>query len=631
MTTSKQQAPSATMTASTQKWPPSKPDWNNLEVLHKNTLPPRSTLHIYTTEKDALSREVSQSNTLCLSGTWQFKLHKSPLELPSPLTDLRPLSDQRDGARKIEVPGMWQLQGHGRGPQYTNVNYPWPVDPPNVPCDENEVGVYYREFEIPEKFEKCQLRLRFEGVDSGFHVVLNGKKVGYSQVARCPSEFDITSLLRPGEKNELHVVVYQRCNGSYLEDQDQWWLSGIFRDVNIYAFPHVHVQDFKVETILDDHYRDASLSIQVELCKEAAGDSSAVVEAKLLDADLNEVKTVSQSPVGNAHTLSITMALKNPHKWTAETPYLYHLLLSLGKSQFISQRIGFRTSEIKNRNWLINGHPIIIRGVNRHEHHPIHGRAVPYEFMRNDLLLMKTHNINAIRTSHYPNDPRLYDVADELGFYVMDEADLECHGMGELWDGPAEKWTSDNPAWKESYLDRARQLVHRDKNHACVVMWSLGNEAFYGSNHKEMYAWIKGYDSTRPVHYEPDYMTESADVFSRMYPSVEEIVGHAKVEGWTKPLVLCEYVHAMGNGPGGIKEYVDAFYKYERLQGGFVWEWANHVSSVGAFPSSVAELLMRWFTVVLVEANIDMCIGPSNENQRRTGILWLRRRLRRRP
>ncbi|KAK6535409.1 Beta-galactosidase (Lactase) [Orbilia ellipsospora] len=549
---------------STFNWPDYKPDWSNLSVLHKNTLPPRATFYIYDNEKDALSRDTTKSKTLCLSGKWKFRLDDFPMEQPSVLPSNLDTSKWGD----IEVPGMWQLQGYGKGPQYTNVDFPWPVDPPNIPYDDNETGYYHREFSIPENFSDHQLRLRFEGVDSGFHVWINSKEVGYSQGARCPSEFDITDFVHMDRKNHITVVVYQRCDGTYLEDQDQWWLSGIFRDVNIFAFPKVHIQDFKIETILDSHYRDATLSIKVEL------NEPAVVEAKLFDANMNVVRTMGQSL--GTDSPSIDMPVKDPYKWTAETPYLYTLILSLGAGHVISQRVGFRTSEIKDGNLRVNGKPIIIRGVNRHEHHPTRGRAVPYEFMRNDLLLMKTHNINGIRTSHYMNDPRLYDVADELGLWILDEADLECHGMGEL-GGDSASWTTDNPDWTEAYVDRARQLVTRDKNHACVIIWSLGNESFYGRNHRAMYEWIKSYDKTRPVHYEPDYNAQSADMHSRMYASVDDIINFATREAtWSKPLVLCEYIHAMGNGPGGIKEYVDAFYKYPRLQGGFVWEWANH-------------------------------------------------------
>ncbi|KAL5350857.1 hypothetical protein ACLOAV_004428 [Pseudogymnoascus australis] len=545
--------------------PTTKPDWSNLSVLHKNTLPPRGTFHIYPTEKSALTRDVSKSSTLSLSGTWKFHLTPSPTE---PADEFYASNFDVSEWADIAVPGMWQLQGHGKGPQYTNLNYPWPADPPNVPFDENETGHYVRDFEVPKSWRKGgeQLRIRFEGVDSGFHVWVNGKEVGYSQGARNPSEWDVTEFVKEG-KNRLAVRVYQRCDGSYLEDQDQWWLSGIFRDVNLFAFPKLHVKDFKVETILKNDYQNAVLFLRVELS------SPATIHIKLLDNESKPLKTVEQtSPLS---TVFFEIPMEKPQIWTAETPYLYKLVISVGDKQVISQRVGFRQVEIKDGLLKVNGNRVVIRGVNRHEHHPDHGRAVPYDFLRKDLLLMKTHNINAIRTSHYINDPRLYDLADELGLWILDEADLECHGMGELGTDFA-SWTSDNPEWKEAYVDRARQMVLRDKNHPSIIIWSLGNESAYGRNHKSMYEFIKSYDKTRPVHYEADFNAESADVFSRMYHSVEQIIEFATTNKEAKPMVLCEYVHAMGNGPGGIKEYVDAFYKYPRLQGGFVWEWANH-------------------------------------------------------
>lgn len=307
----------------------------------------------------------------------------------------------------------------------------------------------------------------------------------------------------------------------------------------------------------------------------------AKLRIKLLDKDKAISDTGSFS--GSSESQFKFLA-KSPHKWTAETPYLYYLVLSLNEDQVIVQRVGFRQSEIKDGLLRINGCAIVIRGVNRHEHHPTQGRAVPFDFMRNDLLLMKTYNINAIRTSHQLNDPRLYDVADELGLYVLDEADLECHGMGAIGSNDAASWTSDNPDWKDAYVDRAKQLVIRDKNHPCVIIWSLGNEAFYGRNHQSMYDWIKSYDDTRPVHYEPDRQARTVDIHSEMYSSVNGIIDFAtKEKDWDKPLILCEYAHAMGNGPGAIKEYVEAFYKYPRLQGGFIWEWANHVSLTTLF------------------------------------------------
>ncbi len=292
---------------------------------------------------------------------------------------------------------------------------------------------------------------------------------------------------------------------------------------------------------------------------------------------------------------NVRIRVDDPRKWTAEDPYLYHLALRYG-GKVIAQRIGFRSVQIQNGTLLVNGRPIVIRGVNRHEHHPLHGRSVPLDFLRKDLITMKRHNINAIRTSHQPNDPRLYDLTDELGFWIMDEADLECHGFASVAEASltaeqqklsyqdrktltyteASKWTSDNAEWKEAYVDRARQLVMRDKNHPSVIMWSLGNEAFYGRNFQAMYDCIREVDDTRPIHYEGDLEAQTVDLYSRMYPTVDEIVEFASDRHLTKPLVLCEFSHAMGNGPGNLKEYVDAFYKHQRLVGGFVWEWANH-------------------------------------------------------
>lgn len=332
-----------------------------------------------------------------------------------------------------------------------------------------------------------------------------------------------------------------------------------------------------INTPLDDRYEDAELKIQLQTS------GAAELKVKLQDAAGVEVLSTSLGALGQgSQTFSVSEKVKSPHKWTAETPYLYTLLISIvpprasGATQYTVQRIGFRQVEVKDGLIKVNGQRVVFKGANRHEHHPEHGRSVPLEFLKHDLVLMKTHNINAIRTCHQPSDPRLYDLADEMGFWVMDEADLECHGFAEV--GEAEKWTSDNPDWHDAYVDRAKQVVHRDKNHACVVLWSLGNEAFYGRNHTAMYDWIKRYDPSRPVHYEQDYGAEHMDVISRMYPSVSGIIGMALIECKRKhkPLVLCEYIHAMGTGPGNIKEYIDAFYKYPQLQGGWVWEWANH-------------------------------------------------------
>lgn len=564
-------------------FPLSKPDWSNLQVIHRGTLPPRSYFFLYADQQDALEGNTEKSSAVKLSGIWKFYHTNSPFEAPKGFeaTDYD-VSSWAD----IQVPGIWQLQGYGH-PHYTNVNYPIFVDPPNAPFDDNQTGCYVTKFTTPGKLSINQYRLRFEGVDSAFHVWVNGKEVGYSQGSRNASEFDITPLLKEEGENTLAVRVYQYCDGTYLEDQDQWRFSGIFRDVYLHVFPQAHIKDFYVQTVLDDEYRDAELKVNVDVSGKGQ------LSLRLLDSDHGVVAECMLHAEDNQ--VSFTEQITNPLKWTAETPSLYKLILTFGERS-ITQNVGFRRVEIKNGVYLINGKRIVFRGANRHEHHPAHGRAVPYDFMKRDLLLMKKHNINAIRTCHQPSDPRLYALADELGLWIMDEADVECHGFARIDEmalsgrdrnksfeekkamiyGNAGRFTSDNPEWKEQYVDRARQLVMRDKNHPCVVMWSLGNEAFYGCNFQSMYDLIKSIDQSRPVHYEGDSEAQTVDLFSQMYPHVDDIIKFAQEPNFAKPLVLCEFVHAMGNGPGAIKEYVDAFYEYPRLQGGWIWEWANH-------------------------------------------------------
>lgn len=647
----------ATIAAPHHRYPPSTPDWNNLKILHRNTLPPRAHFVQYTNEADAIAHDVTRARSLRLTGSdagTEWKLHVSPSPLAGP-ADFHKSSflPDADGWKAVPVPGMWQLQGFGRGPQYTNVVFPWPVDPPHVPLDDNECGRYLTTFRVPKAMGRSgesafsvsapgsQLRLRFEGVDSAFSVWVNGHYVGYSQGARNPSEFDVTDVIRiEGEGiddtdsiNTLAVEAYQRCDGSYLEDQDQWWLSGIFRDVYLHAFPPVAFEDFHVKTLLDDDYRDAQLVVDVR-CRDGrvAGENnvrhgqSSTIQLKLLDA---EGETVADTEL-SVYRFSFdkgarywpthaAVPIKNPHKWTAETPYLYTLVLSMcedGESVYVSQKVGFRRTELIDGVFCVNGKPVKLRGVNRHEHHPDTGRTVPHEWLFHDLQLMKLHNINAIRTSHYINDMRLYELANELGFWVLDETDLECHGFGEQGDyAEPNSWTSDNPDWAAAYVDRAWQMVARDKNQPCIIMWSLGNESFYGRNHQTMYDFIKRIDDTRLVHYEPDQDAETVDVVSRMYASPSYIVDKAKEKEWSKPLVLCEYAHAMGNGPGALREYIKAFYKYPRLMGGFVWEWANHVritsrrKCVQVFPSCLQHL------------------GSSYEQQKWRVLHGLRRRL----
>ncbi|KAK0670975.1 family 2 putative glycoside hydrolase [Cercophora samala] len=565
------------------------PDYCNENVFRRNTLPPRS-YHV-----DKFDRRLS------LNGQWKFHYASNPLKSPDPTADLSHAAS--DGWTTIQVPGHWQLQGHGR-PHYTNVQYPFPVCPPMVPS-ENPTGTYSRTFFLSEMFQDHQVRLRFDGVDSAYHVWVNKKEVGYAQGSRNPAEWDITKLLDTEGPNELVVKVYQWSDGSYIEDQDQWWLSGIYRDVNLLAYDRGgHIRDWFLRTDLDAEYRHAMLHATIDVFTTIN-----VATLKVTVKTLPGEDTIAEleEDVTQTGSVELSIPIDNPKKWTAETPNLYSVEIELHSAtsatfgDHVVQKIGFRKVELKNGLICVNGQPIQFRGVNRHDHHPVFGRAVPVDFIRQDLLLMKQHNINALRCSHYPSHPKLFEIADELGLWVIDEADLECHGFYDavarpqdipeemdyeerkkLAFGKAAEYTSNNPSWKASYLDRMEQMIHRDKNHPSIIIWSLGNEAFYGQNHKAMYNLATHMDPGRLVHYEGDAHAESADMYSFMYPTVEKLIELAKTRGvkpdgtYEKPVILCEYAHAMGNGPGGLEDYQDAFRSYPRLQGGFIWEWANH-------------------------------------------------------
>jgi len=561
-------------------------DWENHKLNHRNRQPARAYFIPYSSKQEALTfeRECSPWFKL-LNGMWKFYYASSPMEAPQEFYnedfDVTEWDD-------IEVPSCWQYQGYGH-PHYTNVIYPFPVDPPFVPS-ENPTGCYRRDFYIPKEWDGRRIYLRFEGVDSAFHVWVNGQEVGYSKVSRMPSEFDITSMVRPG-KNTVAVRVYQWSDGSYLEDQDMWWLSGIFRDVYLLARPEVRIEDFFAKTDLDSDYRDGVLKVDTKIKND--GQESAqnyALEMVLLDKFDNEVGRTAESisvNTKNQTVLNLEIPVENPEKWSAEHPYLYKMLLTLKDGQgniveVVASKVGFRTVELKDGVFLVNGVPIMLKGVNRHDHHPESGRTVPLESMLEDVLLMKRHNINAVRTSHYPNDPRFYDLCDEYGLYVIDETDLETHGFGVL--GNMDQ-LSDDPEWEDAYIDRVERMVERDKNHPSIIMWSLGNESGFGCNHVAMGKWIRQKDPTRLIHYEGETTLcfkghkdeiKVADVYSTMYTSVEEMIEVGKREDFDHPHIMCEYAHAMGNGPGGLKEYWDAFYTYRRLQGGFIWEWIDH-------------------------------------------------------
>ncbi|KIX07814.1 uncharacterized protein Z518_02468 [Rhinocladiella mackenziei CBS 650.93] len=564
------------------------PDYANEKIFQRNRLRARA-YHIPET-------------SISLNGLWDFHYAATPDLAPSWNEIRGNPEDGHDSWQPITVPGHWQLQGYGR-PQYTNVVYPFPVCPPHVPTD-NPTGSYARKFSVPKNWSsESQIRLRFDGVDSAFHLWVNGVEVGYSQGSRNPSEFDISPVVNRTGENQVLVRVYQWCDGSYIEDQDQWWLSGIFRDVHLLAFPEkARIDDFSLQADLDSAYTDGILRVHLDLALQ----EDCAVEITLRSPDRSSILIADRSQVAvHESSLKKEFVIKEPSPWTAETPVLYQVELCLFSrgvcTQRIRHQIGFRKVEIKNGLLTVNGIRLLFRGVNRHDHHPRFGRAVPVEHLRHDLLLMKRHNINAVRCSHYPSNPALYEICDQIGLWVLDEADLECHGFYDAVARPlnipeemdyeqrkvltfakAAAFTSDNRSWEAAYLDRMVQLVQRDKNFTSVIVWSLGNEAFYGCNHKAMYDYSKMADPSRPVHYEGDMAALSADMYSYMYPSVRKLISLAENEGvapdgsFDKPIILCEYGHAMGNGPGLLEDYQAAFRDHERLQGGFVWEWANH-------------------------------------------------------
>lgn len=471
----------------------------------------------------------------------------------------------------MPVPSHWQLQGYGR-PQYTNVVYPFPVDPPKVPS-ENPTGCYRREVLLDESWlDAGPVVCRFEGVDSAFHIYWNGELVGYSQGARLPAEFDVSAYARPG-RNVVAVSVYQWSDGSYLEDQDMWWLSGIFRDVFLLSRPSAYLADVRADADYDLSTGKGSVTVEVPL----GGRSERALEVEAALYDGAKLVASGQCPE-RASQASVTLDCGEVEPWSAERPKLYDLVVTLreaggGALEATAVTVGFRHIERRDGLFFLNGAPVKLRGVNRHEFHPDFGRAVPYLDMLEDVVTMKRHNLNAVRTAHYPPDPRFLGLCDRYGLYVIDEADLECHGMGASGDLSR---LSNDPAWRPAYLDRLERTVARDRNHPSVIFWSLGNESGCGSNHAAMSELARRMDPSRLVHYEGCREAEVADVYGSMYTAHADLEALGKDRALDKPHVLTEYGHAMGNGPGGLKEYWETIERYPRLQGGFVWEWADH-------------------------------------------------------
>ncbi|MDD4694494.1 MAG: glycoside hydrolase family 2 TIM barrel-domain containing protein [Firmicutes bacterium] len=554
---------------------------DNPELTGLNRLPSRSYYLPYKNPYAAKVGLKSASSTYSLKGSWKFKLFPTP-----PFNDPLEFTPPKDLFLwdEIKVPGNWQLSGFDDIPIYTNIAYPFPVDPPYSPAA-NPTGFYIRDFYINSKDQK--IYLRFEGVDSAFHLFVNGIFVGYSLGSRLPSEFDITDLCKIGS-NQVSVVVYRYSAGSYLEDQDMWRLSGIFRDVYLLFRPKCHLWDVKIDSLLQPDNQTGNLDVTTTL-SHFKKDLKLNVCLELFD---NQGKLMAtDDAVCSASSLPHFNTQLEVEPWSAETPNLYTLLLTLRNEENVLEvipfRIGFKRVEIKDGNLLLNDKAIMVKGVNRHEFHPELGRALSYEIHKRDLLIMKQYNINAVRTAHYPNDPVFYELCDMLGIYVLDEADLECHGMELVGDADG---LSKDPRFKKAYLDRAERMIQRDKNHPSVIIWSLGNESGFGQNIIEMAKLARSLDPTRPIHYERDNSVsmKASDIICPMYLPLDQLINLAEGRPATHgemlfepeklqpyPVILCEYAHAMGNGPGGLKDYWDTFYKYPKLQGGFVWDFVD--------------------------------------------------------
>lgn len=516
-------------------------EWENPAITGINKLPPKSWRHY------------EPEYFRCLNGNWKFHWSANPYEVPANFHSLN--FDDHQWAT-IPVPGHWELNGYGI-PIYTNIQYPFPPTPPTVPHDNNPVGCYRHEITIPSHWKDRKIFLSFQGVDCCFYFWVNGVFAGFSKVSRCPAEFDVTNLLNSG-RNIIALKEFRWSDATYTEDQDMWWLSGIFRDVYLYSLPELHISDFEIQTRLDHDYRDSELNIDVSLSQP---DSQHKLYVELRNG--NDI-------IASGYNLNFKIA--DPKKWTAETPNLYNLKIELQSPDghtidHVSWQIGFRSIEIRNGQFLVNGQPVLFLGVNRHEFNCRTGRVITETDMLEDIRLIKENNLNAVRSSHYPNNSRWYELCDEYGLYVIDEVDLETHGL-------MDKLSCD-PDWQPAYLDRLKRMFERDKNHACIVIWSMGNESGFGTNIKVMSEWVKRRDPSRPVNYYHAGSDACVDIVCLHYPSIDQIREALESEKSGRPILLEEYAHSMGNSTGNMREYLELFESHPRLIGGFIWDWID--------------------------------------------------------
>ncbi|ARJ41820.1 beta-D-galactosidase [Pantoea alhagi] len=558
-------------------------DWENPAVTQINQLPAHPPFCSWRSP-EAARNDTSSTSLRSLNGSWAFSYFPRPEAVPESWLQ-QDLTDADD----IQVPSNWQMLGYD-APVYTNVAYPIPVNPPFVPAD-NPTGCYSLTFYVDENWLATgQTRIVFDGVNSAFHLWCNGHWIGYAQDSRLPSEFDLSNVLQPGA-NRLAVMVLRWSDGSYLEDQDMWRMSGIFRDVSLLHKPHTRISDLQVVTQLNESFSHAELKALVVVNGASLSGVQVTMQLWFGEALLGE----RQQPLGSEivdergawkDRTTLRLPVSAPKLWSAETPTLYRLVVLLyDRSGTLLEAeacdVGFRKVEISQGLLKLNGKPLLIRGTNRHEHHPENGQVMDEETMRRDILLMKQHNFNAVRCSHYPNHPLWYRLCDRYGLYVVDEANIETHGME-----PMNRLSSD-PVWLPAMSERVTRMVQRDRNHPSIIIWSLGNESGHGDNHDALYRWIKSNDPTRPVQYEGGGANSAAtDIICPMYARVDQDQPFPQVPKWSikkwigmpdehRPLILCEYAHAMGNSFGGFHKYWQAFRQYPRLQGGFVWDWVD--------------------------------------------------------
>lgn len=563
-------------------------DWQNQTITHLNRLPAHPTFASWR-DTDAARKNQPSAFRRRLDGQWQFSWARSPFDV-----DARWLEDDLPDSRSTPVPSNWQMQGYD-APIYTNVRYPIDTTPPRVP-QENPTGCYSLTFRVDESWRADgQTQIIFDGVNSAFHLWCNGEWVGYSQDSRLPAAFDLSPYLQPGD-NRICVMVMRWSAGTWLEDQDMWRMSGIFRSVWLLNKPTLHLCDVQLTPQLDALYRDAELLVNLSVAAPVALLEELTVKVELWDDD-RLVASHQQSPGspiiderGNyAERAAIRLPVERPALWSAETPYCYRAVVSLWRGdepiEAEAWDIGFRRVEIKNGLLLLNGKPLLIRGVNRHEHHHQRGQVVTEEDMVQDILLMKQNNFNAVRCSHYPNTPRWYELCNRYGLYVVDEANIETHGMVPM------NRISDDPAWLPAFSARVSRMLQSNRNHPSIIIWSLGNESGGGGNHEAMYHWLKRNDPSRPVQYEGGGAdSTTTDIICPMYARVDRDQPIPTVPKWgikkwislpgeQRPLILCEYAHAMGNSLGNFADYWQAFRDYPRLQGGFIWDWADQAIS----------------------------------------------------